>query len=100
MDVTGLIGFRARLTSEAPGPRSKFGSDGPFAYVVVGGFLAESFHKVGSLVEGTTRPHLILLDAAGHLQQHRIDRVEIQVAVEADDAPGAAKSVTVVPVRQ
>ena len=92
MDVTGLVGCMARLVGHE-GP-------GPWVYVVVGGFLNQALQQVAHIVESESSPHLILLDAEGRLLEYPIDLVQIQVAVEADDAPGAEKAVAIVPVRQ
>ncbi len=72
MDVTGLIGLRARLVGDGGGP------DGPWRFVVVGGFDRLDSSRVGQVAQGLTRPNLILMDVSGYLIDHSIDDVQVE----------------------
>jgi hypothetical protein len=78
VDVTGLIGFQARLIATANGPPEKGGSERPFTLVVVGGFERVEGARIGSVADTKVEPHLILMDSSGYLTDYSIDLVQIE----------------------
>jgi hypothetical protein len=71
VDVTGLVGSRARTISSGSG-------SGAYRFVVVGCFLASASVQIGSVAQTDARPHLILMDSKGYLTEHPIDLVAIE----------------------
>ncbi len=81
MDVTGLIGWKARLIVKGNA------SSRHFPLVVVGGFERVEGARVGTVSQTETRPHLILIDSRGYLSDHPIDLVQFEANPHAEAKP-------------